>query len=352
MTFRLRLGALILFVVVAGTTVLYAEESGNVNILVGRSTIVDVGAPIARVSLTSPDVADALVTSPAQLLLHGKTPGTISMFIWDKAGAIRRYDVTVQRDLSRLSSQVLELFPGEHIAVQGNGRSVIVSGTASSKFVMEKAVEVAAGYVDKKEDVVNLLQVEANPPSQVLLHVRFAEVSRSALTELGASIFTSALGIKNTLARTTTQQFPAPNYEELTHTKSSSDFGSDVTSASGKITFSDFLNVFLFSEKYDLGRGASPPVHQRHVPEPRRAEPGDREREGSELSGRRRDPRSDCPGHGRQRGDFGPVEGVWYPAEFHADRDAASGSILKCAPRSARSTSTMRSCFRDSVSRR
>src|SRR5207253_2004224 len=35
--------------------------------------------------------------------------------------------------------------------------------------------------------------------------------------------------------------------------KANGDFGSDVTSAEGKFTFSDFLNLFLFSEKYDLG---------------------------------------------------------------------------------------------------
>jgi pilus assembly protein CpaC len=32
-----------------------------------------------------------------------------------------------------------------------------------------------------------------------------------------------------------------------------SKFGSDVTSASGKFTFSDFLNIFLFSQKFDIG---------------------------------------------------------------------------------------------------
>src|SRR5437867_5654896 len=200
---KYKLGFLIFFIAVAGATVLYAaDETGSVNLTVGRSTVIDVGAPIARVSLTSPDVADALVTSSAQLLVHGKTPGTISMFIWDRAGAIRRYDVTVQRDLSRLSSQMVELFPGEHLAVQGNGKSVIVSGKASTKFVADKAVEVASGYVDKKEDVVNLVQIGSSTgPQQVMLRVRFAEVSRSALTELGASWFTSPTGVKNTLAR-------------------------------------------------------------------------------------------------------------------------------------------------------
>ena len=60
-------------------------------------------------------------------------------------------------------------------------------------------------------------------------------------------------GIKNVLARTTTQQFPAPGFDELKWSKANGNFGSDVTSAEGKFTFSDFLNLFLFSEKYDLG---------------------------------------------------------------------------------------------------
>ena len=70
--------------------------------------------------------------------------------------------------------------PFPTITVEGNGRSIVVAGIVSTKFVAEKAVEVAAGYVDKKEDVVNLLQVQEGgvPTKQVLLRVRFAEVSR------------------------------------------------------------------------------------------------------------------------------------------------------------------------------
>src|SRR5918999_4906781 len=48
----------------------------QVSLVAGRSTVIDVGAPIARISLTSAEVADALVTTPSQLLVNGKTPGT------------------------------------------------------------------------------------------------------------------------------------------------------------------------------------------------------------------------------------------------------------------------------------
>jgi pilus assembly protein CpaC len=231
-----------------------STETSSVQLLVGRSTLVDVGSPIARVSLTSADVADALVTSPTQLLVHGKLPGAISMFVWDRSGSVKRYEIAVQRDLDRLSDQVRTLFPGERIEVHSNGKSVVLSGQVSSKDVADKAVSVAAGYVDNKAEVVTLLQVQPGPRSnQVLLRVRFAEVSRSAMSEYGMSFFTSPTGVKNNVGRVTTQQYPAPAYTDLAWTKASSDFGAPVTSAEGKINFSDFLNVFLLNERYDLG---------------------------------------------------------------------------------------------------
>src|SRR6516162_2843495 len=140
--------ALIFLIVIAGGSVLYADDS--VRLMVGRSTVVSLGSPIARVSLTSPDVADALVTAPSELLINGKTPGTISMFVWDRAGAIRRYEIIVQRDLARLSEQMQQLFPGEKIEVRSNGKDIVLAGTVRDKSVIEKSINLAGGFVDKK----------------------------------------------------------------------------------------------------------------------------------------------------------------------------------------------------------
>ena len=249
-----RLCFLILIAVAAPGGVLFADETPSVKLLVGRSAVIDVGKPISRVSLTSADIADAMVTSGDQLLVNGKMPGTITMFVWERAGALRQYEIVVQRDLARLNEQMTQLFPGEQIEAISNGKAVVLAGIVSNQTAADKAVSVAAGYVEKAGDVVNLLKLqETQASNQVLLKVRFAEVSRSALTELGASFFTSPTGIKNTIARATTGQFSAPGFESLEWTKANGDFGSDVTSASGKFTFSDFLNLFLFNQKYDLG---------------------------------------------------------------------------------------------------
>jgi pilus assembly protein CpaC len=230
----------IMFIALAGMGVtVRTEDTTTVRLMVGRSTVVNTERAIARVSLTSADIADAMVTEPNQLLVQGKVPGTISMFVWDRGGSMHRYDVTVERDLTRLSEQLRELFPGETIAAVSNGKHIVVSGTVSSKYIADKAVEVAVGHVEKKDEVVNLVQVREGPPAQVLLRVRFAEVSRSALTELGASIFTGANGKDGWFGRSTTQQFPAPDFES--------------SSEGNKLIFSDFLNFFLFSSKHDLG---------------------------------------------------------------------------------------------------
>ena len=230
------------------------SDPNAVRLTVGRSTLIDIGAPISRVSLTSADIADALVTSPNQLLVHGKVPGAISMFVWNRGGSVKRYEIVVQRDLATLNEQIRTLFPGENIQAYSNGKSVVLSGNVSRKEVADKAIAVAAGYVEKKEDVVTLLAAQPGPPAQqVMLRVRFAEVSRSAITELGATFFTSPLGVKNTLGRIATPQAPGPTFTDLAWTKESGDFGANVTSAEGKINFGDFLNLFFFSQKYDVG---------------------------------------------------------------------------------------------------
>src|SRR6266508_266200 len=225
-------GLLILLIAVFGSSVVYAADGENVKLMVGRSTVLDTGAPIARVSLTSADVADALVTSSNELLINGKMPGTISMFVWDRTGAIRRYEVVVQRDLARLSDQLQQLFPGESITAQSNGKAIVLSGTVTSKEVIERAMSVSAGYVEKKEDVVSLLQIQPGASNQVLLKVRFAEVSRSALTQLGSSFALNGYKDGRWFGRSSTEQFAAPEWDK-----------------DGKFVFSDFLNLFLYDSK-------------------------------------------------------------------------------------------------------
>jgi len=229
-----------------------APEITKVPLTAGRSTVLTTDFDITRVAVTDPAIADATVVQPREILIDGKMPGTVSLIVWGAADR-RQYDLVVEPGVSTLEQRLQALFPGEDIRVTATGDAVILSGRVSSNDVALRVAEIAAVTVSKAK-VVNMLQLPGGSGSQqVLLKVRFAEVSRRALSEVGASLFTSPTGINNTIGRVTTGQFTAPNYNNLTSSKASSGFGSDVTSASGEFTFGDFLNIFMLSQKYDIG---------------------------------------------------------------------------------------------------
>jgi pilus assembly protein CpaC len=247
--------AVLVCLISAGSLGLTAQQQGEVGRVVltaGRSTVLQTDFDITRIAITDPAIADAVVVQPREVLIDGKAAGTVSLIIWGST-ARRQYDVVVDPGVSTLEQRYQALFPGEDIRVTTNGDAVILSGRVSSNQVSLRAAEIATATASKLK-VINLLQLPGGAGSQqVMLQVRFAEVSRRALRELGVSIFTSPLGINNTIGRVTTQQFSAPGFSNLEVTKESSDFGADVVSATGEFTFGDFLNIFLLSEKYDIG---------------------------------------------------------------------------------------------------
>ena len=61
-------------------------------------------------------------------------------------GAITTYEVTVRRDLSSLIGQMKQLFPGEPVSVVGSGKDVVLSGTVSSKYVIDKALSIITNF--------------------------------------------------------------------------------------------------------------------------------------------------------------------------------------------------------------
>jgi pilus assembly protein CpaC len=220
----------------------------RVALTVGRSSVLTTDFDVTRLAVTNPAVADATVVEPREVLIDGKGPGTVSLILWG-GGTRRQYDIVVEPGVSVLQQQLQQLFPGEDIQVSFSDDAIVLSGRVSSNSVMLRAGEVAQATASKLT-VINMLQLPGGMESQqVMLQVRFAEVNRRVITELGASLFTGGAGFHNTWGRTSTQQFAAPDFERMDYTKSNG----DVVSQSGELNFSDFLNLFFLNAKYDIG---------------------------------------------------------------------------------------------------
>ena len=198
----------------------------------GRSTVVPTDFAVTRIAVTNPEIADAVVVEPREILVDGKKSGTVSLIVWG-SGTRRQYDIVVEPSITTLEQQLQVLFPGEAINVSVSDEAIVLSGQVSSTAVMLRAGEIATSS-SAKSKVINMLQVPGGSESQqVMLQVRFAEVNRRALTELGVSLFATR---SNFTARSTTQQFAAPAFDK--------DEG---------LVFSDFLNLFYFNPKEGLG---------------------------------------------------------------------------------------------------
>src|ERR1700693_1001261 len=60
------------------------EVPQALHLLVGRSLVISSPARIKRISLADPAIAEAVVVSPNQVVLSGKTAGGTSFILWDE----------------------------------------------------------------------------------------------------------------------------------------------------------------------------------------------------------------------------------------------------------------------------
>ncbi len=202
----------------------------------GRSTVLTTDFDITRIAVTNPAVADAVVVKPREVLVDGKGSGTVSLIVWGAAER-KHFDLVVDPGVTTLQQNFMQLFPTEDIDVAVTDEAVILSGSVSNNDVMLRAGELAKAAMPK-HSVINMLALPSGSPSkQVMLQVRFAEVNRNALQQSGLTLFSTRPDL---LGRSTTQQFSGPDFTSQ---------DGDV----GLLQFSDFLNIFLFSQTQGIG---------------------------------------------------------------------------------------------------
>ena len=88
----------------------------RVHVSAGRSTIVATDFAVTRIAVTNPEIADAVVVQPREVLVDGKKPGTVSLILWS-TDQRKQYDIVVEPSITALEQQLQALFPGEDISV-------------------------------------------------------------------------------------------------------------------------------------------------------------------------------------------------------------------------------------------
>jgi pilus assembly protein CpaC len=161
------------------------KEAIPINVLVGQSRVINFDRPIGRFSISNPDIAEAVMVRPDQVLVNGKAYGQVNFIAWEKADTkFIVFDVFVRANLSLIDSQIRALFPKDDIRLSQANGSVVLSGTVGDPATAAQADSVvqAAGF-----KTVNMLGSPVKSATQVQLQIRVAEVSKNKLRDLGAS---------------------------------------------------------------------------------------------------------------------------------------------------------------------
>lgn len=187
--------ALMLFTIVAvlafGTPQSQAQQrislasSGHtvtVNVILGKSQDVHTDKSLVDISVGDPTVADVNPLTDHALSILGKKIGTtrVSIYGEDKK-LVAIFDVEVSYDIARLATEIAS-FSGGGIRVSSVNGRILLSGTSPDAVTLDKVVAIARQFVP---DPINTVQVTQS--QQVMLEVRFIEVSRSASRELGVA---------------------------------------------------------------------------------------------------------------------------------------------------------------------
>ncbi len=220
-----------------------AAKADEIQMLAGRSVVLEHPDDIVRISVANPEVVDAVAVTTREVLLNAKSSGSTSLIVWSKPGERQIFTVYVLVNAEGLERQLKDAFPGESIQARGGKDTIILTGRVSSAAVAERAAALASTAA---RTVVNNLEIAPAPADkQILLRVRFAEVNRVALTQFGVNLLST--GALNTPGAVSTQQFSPPRSSDL-----ASRIGAPVSGASSSFTLNDLLNVFAFRPDLNL----------------------------------------------------------------------------------------------------
>ena len=178
--------------------------------------------PVSRFSITNPEVLEVVQFSPSEFELIGQATGETTLTLWFGEDEILRYLVTVSRDTNvedrrkqeyrDLEQMVTELFPNSVVHLIPVADKLVVRGQARDNEEAARIMAVISNQTDAgfgtgngfgyggvrlgtaanpypgeeelpTSGIINMLDVPGE--KQVMLKVRVAELSRSALRNMG-----------------------------------------------------------------------------------------------------------------------------------------------------------------------
>ena len=176
------------------------RPTNEVLLSIGQGELINLPANVSDVWVSNPAVADVYVRNPRQINLFGKEFGEATVFATNAAGGVvYSASVRVSQNITSIDRMMKLAMPDADVHVATVGQIAVLTGTVQSPVdsaqaerlvtaLLNPGVNVSDPAAQLKVGVVNRLRTAT--PLQVNLQVRFAEVSRSFVKNIGVNMQT------------------------------------------------------------------------------------------------------------------------------------------------------------------
>lgn len=164
-----------------------AASSPVLQVSTNRGRLITLQRPMSDVFVASDAIADVQVRSPTQLYIFGKAPGETTISATSKSGAVV-YSATVRvgNNYDSISQMLTLAMPDAHVVATPMNGLVLLTGTVAAPDDAAEAERLVQAFVGDTTKVLSRLRTAT--PLQVNLQVRFAEVSRSFIKNVGVNL--------------------------------------------------------------------------------------------------------------------------------------------------------------------
>ncbi len=157
-------------------------HAGEFVVPINKSQVLKVDQPFTELLIGNSEIADVVALTNQSVYVLGKQLGTTNLTIY---GARRQLlavlDLVVSYDVESLKAKLHDVLPGEAVEVRTVSGGILLSGTVSNETSLSESLAIAEQYAPKA--VTNAMTVQGS--QQVMLQVKFAEVSRNVVRQIG-----------------------------------------------------------------------------------------------------------------------------------------------------------------------
>lgn len=166
------------------------RPSQSIVLSIGRGELVTVSGTMADVFVANEDIADVQVKSRNQLYVFGKNGGETTIYASNSAGdVIWAANIRVGSNIDSVDQMLGLAMPEAKVSVATMGNNtVLLTGTVAAPEDVAEAERLVQAFLGDDANVITRLKMAT--PLQVNLQVRFAEVSRTLVREIGANLQT------------------------------------------------------------------------------------------------------------------------------------------------------------------